>query len=119
MPWKMISLLVALIVAALFVGFNLDNRCDVSLMVYTFRNVPVCVSLLIAFAVGLAASVPFYLEASRKNRKKSATAASRTDAAGSRSAGSAKSKKNAWAPGATSARKGARDVPPSDEESDW
>jgi uncharacterized integral membrane protein len=61
MPWKLVAFLSALIVAALFIGFNLDNRCDVSLIFYTFRNVPICVSLLVAFVIGAIAVIPFFV----------------------------------------------------------
>ncbi len=52
MSFKMLSFLLSLIALTFFIGFNLDNRCDVSLIFYTFKDVPVCVSLLFAFVSG-------------------------------------------------------------------
>lgn len=79
MPWKLVAFLSALIVAALFIGFNLDNRCDVSLIFYTFRSVPICVSLLVAFVVGSIAVIPFYVAGrNRRNGSRSGTSARRS-----------------------------------------
>ena len=52
MPWKLVSFLFILIIVTLFIGFNLDNRCDVSFIVYTFHDVPIFVSLLFAYVAG-------------------------------------------------------------------
>jgi hypothetical protein len=69
MPWRLLSFLTALIVFAFFIGFNLDNRCDVSIIFYTFRDVPVFVSLLFAYLVGAISLVPFFLAASWRKRR--------------------------------------------------
>lgn len=75
MPWKLVAFLSALIVAAFFIGFNLDNRCDVSLIFYTFRSVPICVSLLVAFVVGSIAVIPFFIVGrSRRNATRGSSA---------------------------------------------
>jgi uncharacterized integral membrane protein len=84
MPWKLVAFLSALIVAALFIGFNLDNRCDVSLIFYTFRNVPICVSLLVAFVIGAIAVIPFFV-AGRNRRSASRGGASARRSGSSRS----------------------------------
>jgi uncharacterized integral membrane protein len=74
MPWKLIGFLTVLLLVTFFIGLNLDNRCDVSLIFYTFRNVPVFISLLLAYACGVITLIPFYIVALSKARKKTATA---------------------------------------------
>lgn len=66
MPWKLVSFLTVLIICTLFIGFNLENRCDVSFIFYTFKNVPIFVSLLFAYATGAISVLPFFFG----NRKK-------------------------------------------------
>lgn len=74
MPWKLVSFLSVLVVITLFIGFNLENRCDVSLIVYTYKNVPIFVSLLFAYVVGALTTIPFFLASGpkRRNPKKNA-----------------------------------------------
>jgi hypothetical protein len=71
MPWKLVLFLTSLVLAAFFIGFNLENRCDVSLVFYTFKDVPIFVSLLFAFVAGSLAVIPFLVgHASRAARSK-------------------------------------------------
>lgn len=65
MPWKLVLFLATLLLATLFIGFNLDNRCDVSWIFGTFRDVPIFVSLLFAFTAGVFAAIPFKLRSTR------------------------------------------------------
>ncbi|HNY21530.1 MAG TPA: hypothetical protein PKO22_05195 [Treponemataceae bacterium] len=80
MPWKLVSFLSVLVVITLFIGFNLENRCDVSLIVYTYKNVPIFVSLLFAYVVGALTTIPFFLASGtkRRNSKKPAAKKGRT-----------------------------------------
>ena len=71
MPWKLIGFLTILVLATFFVGFNLDNRCDVSLVFYTFRDVPIFVSLLAAYVCGSITLIPFFIVAGNESRQKS------------------------------------------------
>jgi len=73
MPWKLILFLTGLVLMTFFIGFNLDNRCDVSLIFYTFRNVPVYVGLLFAYACGAITLIPFIIVAGSKAGKKEAS----------------------------------------------
>ena len=38
---RLISSIVALVIIAFFAGFNLENKCDVNLLFYTFKDAPV------------------------------------------------------------------------------
>lgn len=70
MPWKLISFLLTLIVAALFIGFNLENRCDVSFIFHVFKDVPIFVSLLFSYVVGAITVIPFFWVYRKKSSSK-------------------------------------------------
>ncbi|NMA56488.1 MAG: hypothetical protein GX955_03380, partial [Treponema sp.] len=53
MPWKLMGFVALLVFATIFIGFNLEHRCDVSIGFTTFKDVPIFLSLLIAFALGV------------------------------------------------------------------
>ena len=59
MLFKLIFFLLCLVVALFFIGFNLDNRCDVSIIFHTFPDVPIVLSLLAAYVVGAFSVIPF------------------------------------------------------------
>jgi len=61
MLFKLFFFLLFLVVALFFIGFNLENRCDVSFIFYTFPDVPVVLSLLTAYVVGAFSMIPFLL----------------------------------------------------------
>lgn len=64
MPWKLLVLIAVLAMVLVFIGFNLDNRCDISLVFVTFRSVPVVISLLTAYLIGLLSA--FFLALGRR-----------------------------------------------------
>ena len=77
MPFKLIGFLLLLIVAIFFIGFNLDNRCDVSVLFHTFKDVPIVLSLLAAYVLGSLSVIPFLfgrrkkkIQAARKETRK-------------------------------------------------
>lgn len=72
MPWKLIGLVVLLVLVAAFATMNLSNRTDISLGVYVFRDVPIFLSLLVAFLAGLLVMVPFTI--GRRGRQRAAGA---------------------------------------------
>jgi len=59
MPWKMIGLIVLLVLFAAFATLNISNRADISLGFYVFEEVPIFLSLLVAFLAGAVAMIPF------------------------------------------------------------
>lgn len=71
MPWKFVFFLSGLLIAAFFLGYNLENRCDISFVFYTFREVPIFVSLLFAYVAGAVSILPFLLFRKKKTGKKS------------------------------------------------
>ena len=60
MPFKLILTLVLVAFVAVFTGFNLDNSCNVWLF-YTFKDVPVFVTILISLVAGVVITLPFTL----------------------------------------------------------
>ncbi|MBQ9239657.1 MAG: hypothetical protein IJ191_10195 [Treponema sp.] len=51
--------LIMVVLVALFAGFNMTERCDINLIFYTFKNVPVFLALIIAFVVGVVITLPY------------------------------------------------------------
>jgi len=94
MPWKLVSFLFLLILATLFIGFNLENRCDVSFIFYTFKDVPIFVSLLFSYAVGALTVIPFFWAHGIRKNRRSASGGVKAAASGKNGkfAGSAKNR---------------------------
>lgn len=70
MPWKFILFIICIVVVVLFIGFNIDNKCNISLGVYTFSDVPIFMSIFLSFALGVFVMVPFLFgRKPRKDRK--------------------------------------------------
>lgn len=55
---------------AFFVGFNLENKCNVNLLFKTFENVPVFITIMISFATGIIFTLPVALSLKHKKAKK-------------------------------------------------
>ena len=72
MPWKLLAFILAMTLVLVFIGFNLENRCDVSLAFYTFTNVPVVITILASFLLGLLMAFPLsFVRRSGKHSAKS------------------------------------------------
>ena len=65
---KLIIGIVLLVFTVFFVGFNLDNRCDVNLLFYTFKNLPVFYTILISFVLGVFVTIPAFLLSLKKDK---------------------------------------------------
>ena len=50
---RLISSIVALVIIAFFAGFNLENKCDVNLLFYTFKDAPVFFTVVFSFVAGV------------------------------------------------------------------
>lgn len=70
MLFKLISFLFFLILATLFITFNLENRCNISFIFYQFNDIPVFVSLLFAYCVGCISMLPFLFFRKKKTDKR-------------------------------------------------
>jgi len=70
MPWRLIVFIVVLGIFLAFIGFNLENRCDVSFGFTEFSNVPVFFTVFTSFVLGLFCTLPFIFTAGRRHRLK-------------------------------------------------
>ncbi len=73
MPWKLLAFIATMTIALVFVGFNLENSCDISIVFITFRQVPVVITILASFVLGLLAA--FFLSLGKGHARGKATAA--------------------------------------------
>ncbi|MGP1431694.1 MAG: hypothetical protein ACTTI6_04515 [Treponema sp.] len=74
MPGKLLYFITLILLIALFMGFNLANRCNISVIFYVFKDVPIFLSMLFAFLLGNIAVLPFLIGSRRriKNAEKQA-----------------------------------------------
>ncbi len=59
MEWKIIFFVIVLGLALAFVGMNLNNRSDVSIGFYVWKDVPVFFTVFFSFALGVLSMLPF------------------------------------------------------------
>ena len=59
MPWKLIFFVIIIVFVAIFVGVNHANVCNISLIFVEFEKVPVYITILISFVVGMLIMLPF------------------------------------------------------------
>jgi hypothetical protein len=80
MPWKLVFYLVLLGLILGFVGLNLGNTTDISFGLVSFSDVPVFMSLFVAFFFGVAVALPAAIRTStRKTRARSEKQLSRRE----------------------------------------
>lgn len=78
MPWKLLLRLTGLAIILVFVVMNRQNTSDVSLGFRTFEDVPIFLSLFLAFFAGALVSIPVAVRSSaRKNKSKTEKAIKR------------------------------------------
>ena len=70
---RLISIIVILALFLAFIVLNIDNKCDISFGFKTFREIPVFVSVLFSFVLGIVFSLPFGIALSRKLKKNTKT----------------------------------------------
>ncbi|MDR2501167.1 MAG: hypothetical protein LBD37_08850 [Treponema sp.] len=70
MFWKLLRLIGILVVLLCFIGFNLDNQCDISFGFAALRSVPVFFTVLASFVLGLLCAVPFAVSFHRGRSRK-------------------------------------------------
>ena len=67
---RLIGTIIIIVIMAFFVGFNLDNKCNVNPLFKTFENVPVFITIMISFAAGIIFTLPVALSFRHKKAKK-------------------------------------------------
>lgn len=68
-PWKMIFFLIILAFVVFFAGFNITNVSDISFGFYTIKDVPIFISLFIAFIIGALIMIPFIAKSSTTKKR--------------------------------------------------
>ncbi|MBQ6567791.1 MAG: hypothetical protein IJR93_01370 [Treponema sp.] len=58
MPVKLVGSLIVAAIAALFTGYNLDNKCNVWIF-HTFEQVPVALTIIVSLMTGVIITLPF------------------------------------------------------------
>lgn len=71
MPVKLILFLIIIVIVTIFAGFNISNVCNVSLIFYEFQNVPVFVTVLFSFVIGILVMLPFTFRKKQNNQESS------------------------------------------------
>jgi hypothetical protein len=72
MPWRLIGYIVILIILLGFIGFNLENRCDISFGprgLLTLSQVPVYFTAFSSFVLGMLCSIPLVISLRKKEPK--------------------------------------------------
>ena len=70
MPWRLMFFIVILGIVVFFAGFNITNVSDISFGFYTITDVPIFISLFVAFLVGTLVMIPFRVGRKRRGDTK-------------------------------------------------
>lgn len=74
MPWKLLAFIAVMAIVLVFIGFNLDNRCDISLVFVTFSSVPVVITILVTYILGLLSALILSIGRRPSSPRRSGTA---------------------------------------------
>ena len=69
MPWRLIIVIAIFAILLVFVTFNLDNKCNISIIFHTFPDIPVFLTVFISFALGLFCAFPLLLRSKKTNKE--------------------------------------------------
>jgi uncharacterized integral membrane protein len=69
MPWRLIGFILIALAFLAFIGFNLENRCDISFGFYTFSQVPVFFTAFFTFVLGMLLALPLVISFRSKSRR--------------------------------------------------
>lgn len=69
MPLRLIGVILVVTLLVTFIGLNLENVTDIAFGFYTFRDIPVFLTILASFALGLLAALPAVLVHRSKDPK--------------------------------------------------
>lgn len=70
MPWRFLGYIIISVVFLFFIGFNLDNRCDISFGFTVLTGTPVYFTVFGSFMLGLICAIPVMISARFKKPKK-------------------------------------------------
>jgi uncharacterized integral membrane protein len=58
MPWRLIGFVILFGILLVFIGLNLENRCDISFGFTTIEAAPIYLTVFSAFVLGLLCTIP-------------------------------------------------------------
>ena len=93
MPWKFLGFLVVLGLFVIFAGINIENTSDISFGFVVINDVPIFLSLSLAFILGAILMLPFSLNKYFKKGRKKPKQEVKDDSSGGLFKRSKKSKK--------------------------
>jgi uncharacterized integral membrane protein len=70
MPWKLIAFILIIGLVVVFIGFNIENKSDISFGFAVIEDVPIFISLFTAFLLGAIVALPFTISKNRKSKSK-------------------------------------------------
>ena len=70
MPWRLIGFIAIFGVFLAFITFNLENRCDISFGITTYKDVPIFLTVFSSFFLGALCTLPIVISAGKKRREK-------------------------------------------------
>ncbi|GHT70293.1 hypothetical protein FACS1894110_21580 [Spirochaetia bacterium] len=68
MPWRLIGFILIFAVFVAFIGFNLDNKSDISFGFTRVEQAPVYLTVFFSFALGMILAVPFVISIRSKKK---------------------------------------------------
>jgi len=68
MPWRLILFILLFVVLLLFIALNLTHSCDINLFFKIIPDVPVYLTALFAFALGILCAIPIAIKISMKRK---------------------------------------------------
>ena len=66
---RLVSIIVVLVIFLAFIVLNMDNKCDISFGFKKFQDIPVFISVLSSFVIGMVFALPFSLSLLRRGKK--------------------------------------------------
>ena len=63
---RLICFLIIFAIFLAFIGFNLENNCDVNFGFYIFTNIPIYITALVSFFLGMLCTIPILIGVKEK-----------------------------------------------------
>ncbi|QQO07544.1 hypothetical protein [Breznakiella homolactica] len=79
MPWRLIGIILLCGIFLVFIGFNLENSCNISFGFTVVQNVPVYLTAFTAFVLGMLCAIPFAVAQRRKKQPRESAKAKTID----------------------------------------
>jgi uncharacterized integral membrane protein len=70
MPRRLIQIIVFFAVILLFIVFNLENKCDISIIIKKIPDVPVYLIAFFSFILGMISTLPFIFSYQLRKKRK-------------------------------------------------